>query len=171
MAKLAPVPDVNRTKPPKGRCVMHVRRLAGIVLAATLTLGAACDDEDKFEPTVTPDGGQITVTPVQPVGQVPAQPNQRVREVFIYADRLDPPSVELTANTPTQLQVANRSGKDCAFFLGEFVQPSTITAGETRGLSFTTPATETQAGTMGCKDDPGRQGGFTVERRGVPVAP
>lgn len=146
--------------------------LAGLCLAAALLSGAACNDGDEgFDPAVDQDRGAITVTPVQPNIQVPGQINPRTREIVILDDRLDPPQIELTANVATELQVANRGGTECRFFLGDFVQPTAIPAGETRGLSFAATATDTRSGDMGCDGDENRQGSFTIEQRGVPTAP
>lgn len=133
-------------------------RFTAILLLLSFTVG--CDDEKDGEVDVQP-------TPRAPGIRAP-EGEERVEEIVIYDDRVEPRQLNLTAGVPAQIQVANRGNQDCQFFIGEFLTGLRVPAGTTAKMGMTVPGDRTDAAVrMGCTGDETRQGSAVIEFKGL----
>jgi hypothetical protein len=139
------------------RCRSFLALVAGLVLA----LAAACDDEGS--------DGEVMVEPTPRVpGVYSPQGEQRIEEIVITDNGIDPDQVSITASAPAEVQVANRSDSPCTFFIGDYLIGLEVPPGDTVKMGMTVP--EGRSGetvTMGCQGDPDRQGSAVIEFKGV----
>jgi hypothetical protein len=115
---------------------------------------------------------------VQPVGQEreaefeqrasPQEQSLGAQSVEIRDGGVSPQQLQMAGAQPIQVEVINRSGEDCTFFIGGYLQDLEVPAGERTAQSLTLPLMESSdVVTMGCVGDEERQGSAVVEFRGV----
>lgn len=137
------------------------RRVLCLLSVLVLGLATGCEDEQPK------DAVQVEPTPRVPGVQAP-DGETRIAEVIIHADRVEPRQLNLTAGVQVEVQVGNRSGSECTFFIGDYLTGLRVPAGQTAKMGMTIPAGRSEPTvTMGCDGDRQRQGSAVIEFKGV----
>ena len=103
-----------------------------------------------------------------PVTQ-PAIPIQLTVEV--YADRLDPEQLVLDAGTTWRVELFNRSGEPCTFYIGPYLSDLEVPSNGQAEMGFTvpslpgTPDAPHTTTTFGCRGDEAPTGNVVVMPR------
>ncbi len=141
--------------------MQRVRGSVFFLLSVLLLLVTACEDEKPK------DAVQVEPTPRVPGVRAP-EGETRIAEVIIHADRVEPRQLNLTAAVPVEVQVGNRSGSDCTFFIGDYLTGLRVPAGQTAKMGMTIPEGRSEETVrMGCDGDERRQGSAVIEFKGV----
>lgn len=109
-----------------------------LALVATLVLltAAGCRDDAT---SATPFSGVFTGTPT--AGPLATdQPEQL--DVTVSGGEFDTREIRVTVDVPTMMRVTNEDDRDYTLRIGNLVTETTLPAGETVEVNFTTPSAE-----------------------------
>ena len=128
--------------------------------AAALLLGSACVGPARTATNATPS------SPTTTLALVP-----REVEVIVYDDRIEPDQLVLDAGVPVRVEVDNRTGAACQFYVGDYLQDLYVPANDDAQMGFTVPnipgapGAGHAASTFGCAGDQARVGNLVVMPR------
>ena len=143
-----------------------------LVAAVLLGLSVACDDDDDDRIDEAGRGGDVAATPAtQVAGYRDEEQDPRIEEVIVGDDGLQPRQLTIQLGVPTRIEVGNRSGRDCTFFVGGYLRDLRVPAGGTGAMAFTVPDGAGSTVPMGCVGDTARQGTAVIEFTGLRSGP